>query len=228
MTGYTKLFNSILTSTIWCQDSDTKVVWITLLASADAQGVVELTVPGLAKLAGVSLDKVREAITYFEGPDPESRSVNNGGSRLTRVNNGWQLVNYGKYRVSHDKQHRKQYMRDYMRNYRNTQRLNARPVSKPLTGVNTDVSAQLAVLAQAEAYNTTPYNPPSKVNFVNKLVEEQNFKSKIQNPKPKIESPRNCMMPGCGKPVDSKHKPFCSQACKDYAEFLNSKHGPSA
>lgn len=235
MSGYTKLFNSILTSTIWCQDSDTRVVWITLLAMADAHGMVEVTLPGLAKAAGVPLEKAREAIAYFEGPDPESRSVNNGGSRLTRVNNGWQLVNYGKYRVERDKQHRKLYMRDYMRNYRNTKKVDARRVNTPLTHVNKPLAIVNTVLAQAEAYNTTPYNPPSDVNIVNnqdqkpeKQKSQKQNQNQIQNPNPRTQNfpsqqlrshPMKCVMPGCENPARPGQQ-FCSDNCKDYAHRI--------
>ena len=41
MPGYTKLFNSILASTIWRADDKTRIVWITLLAMADKHGIVE-------------------------------------------------------------------------------------------------------------------------------------------------------------------------------------------
>lgn len=35
MNGYTKLFNSILDSTIWGESDETRLVWITLLEDAE-------------------------------------------------------------------------------------------------------------------------------------------------------------------------------------------------
>jgi hypothetical protein len=67
MSGYTKLFSSIITSTIWGEDSDTKVVWITLLAMKDRNGEVKSTIPGLARRESVlirpSLNSLRQTQT---------------------------------------------------------------------------------------------------------------------------------------------------------------------
>ena len=54
MAGYTKLFNSILMSTIWREDDKTRIVWITLLAMADKNGIAETSIPSLADAARVS------------------------------------------------------------------------------------------------------------------------------------------------------------------------------
>ena len=50
---FTKLFSSITASTVWVEDSDTRVVWITLLAMADKKGRVWGSVPnhGIASIA---------------------------------------------------------------------------------------------------------------------------------------------------------------------------------
>ena len=57
---YTKLFTSILDSTVWQEGLETKVVWITLLAMADREGKVDGSVPGLAKRAGVTIARMQE------------------------------------------------------------------------------------------------------------------------------------------------------------------------
>ena len=54
---FTKLFNSILDSTIWQEPPATKLVWITLLAMSDRNGDVHASIPGLAKRAGVTLEE---------------------------------------------------------------------------------------------------------------------------------------------------------------------------
>ncbi len=102
MTGYTKVFNSILTSTIWQEDSDTKVVWVTLLALADANGVANATIPGLANLAGVPLAKTIQAIKKFLAPDRYSRTKTDGGRRIMEVEGGWLLLNHSAYREKRD------------------------------------------------------------------------------------------------------------------------------
>ena len=54
MSGYTKLFGSILDSTVWATPATVRVVWITMLAMADEHGVVSASVGGLARRAVVS------------------------------------------------------------------------------------------------------------------------------------------------------------------------------
>lgn len=222
MSGYTKLFSSILDSTIWDEDCSTRILWITMLAMVNKDGIVEASMPGLANRARLPLDSVKEAIDLLTSPDSDSRSLEFEGRRIERVNGGWKLLNYQKYRDIRAEDERREYMRKYMQKYR-TKVNDGKPNSKPI------VNVALAKLAKAAADINTipPIIPPSDANFVKNLIEEQNFKSKIQNPEPRIEPPRNCMMPECGKAIDPKYKPFCSQACKDYADFLNSKYGPS-
>jgi hypothetical protein len=97
VSGYTKLFNSIIGSTIWQENPATKVVWITMLTMRDKGGVVEASVPGLAKLAGVSIEEAEVALTKFLSPDPYSSSPENEGRRIERVDGGWRILNHYKY-----------------------------------------------------------------------------------------------------------------------------------
>lgn len=95
---YTKLFESILESTIWCEPLAVRVVWITMLAMADRGGVVLAAVPGLAKRAGVSIPDADEALKRFMSPDPRSRTKEFEGRRIEEVDGGWRLLNHTKYR----------------------------------------------------------------------------------------------------------------------------------
>jgi hypothetical protein len=99
MTGFTKLFSSILTSTIWREDLPTKVVWVTMLALADRDGIVDASTPGLAHSAGATLEQTQAALTKFLSPDPYSRSPEHDGRRIEPVDGGWRLLNYDKYRA---------------------------------------------------------------------------------------------------------------------------------
>jgi len=98
MPNYTKLFNSIVTSTIWTEDDKTRIVWITMLAIADQNGEVQASIPGLARLAAVSISDAEIAISKFLGPDPYSRTPENDGRRIAKIDGGWELLNHAKYR----------------------------------------------------------------------------------------------------------------------------------
>ena len=62
MSGFTKLSSSIVMSSVWCEDDTTLRIWIALLASCNADGFVEGTVPGFANLARVTVDQMVTAI----------------------------------------------------------------------------------------------------------------------------------------------------------------------
>lgn len=98
MSGYTKLFPSILDSTVWHTPLATKVVWITLLAMADRDGIAEASVPGLARRAGVTREQCEDALACFLAPDPDSRTKDHDGRRIVEVDGGWRLLNSEKYR----------------------------------------------------------------------------------------------------------------------------------
>jgi hypothetical protein len=97
--SYTKLDNAILDSSIWLEDSDTCKLWITLLAMADANGMVWATSPGISGRSHVPLDKTRTALNIFLSPDPDSKSSKNEGRRIARVEGGYLILNYEDYRI---------------------------------------------------------------------------------------------------------------------------------
>jgi len=116
--GYTKLFSSIIASTIWRTGDKTRLVWITMLAMADQFGVVEASVPGLSDMARVTVAECREALDELQQPDPDSRSSEQEGRRIEKVEGGWRLINHGKYREKMSRDERREYQRLYQRSYR--------------------------------------------------------------------------------------------------------------
>ncbi len=85
MNGYTKLFSSIVTSTVWRENPTTKVVWVTLLALSDSDGMVEGSVPGIAHLSVVSLEECEAALATLSQPDKYSRTPDHEGRRIEVV-----------------------------------------------------------------------------------------------------------------------------------------------
>jgi hypothetical protein len=97
--SYTKLFSSIVTSTIWTEDDKTRIVWITMLAIANKHGEVQASIPGLARVSGVSVEAAEAAINRFLAPDQYSRTPDDEGRRIEKIEGGWQLLNHAKYRA---------------------------------------------------------------------------------------------------------------------------------
>jgi hypothetical protein len=116
--AYTKVFGDILTSTVWLEDSDTRVVWLTMLAMADQHGEVMASVPGLAHTARVPVEACRAALDKFMSPDPDSRTETAGGRRIEKIDGGWALINHAKYRAMASKEDRKEKTAERNRRYR--------------------------------------------------------------------------------------------------------------
>jgi hypothetical protein len=112
--GFTKLFNTILTSSIWNEDDKTRIVWITMLALANRYGEVGASIDGLAHQARMKLDDCKKAIHILESPDASSRTPDNEGRRISKIQGGWQILNYSMYRKK--TRTRAEYMREYRKN----------------------------------------------------------------------------------------------------------------
>jgi hypothetical protein len=140
--GYTKLFSSIVTSTIWGESNETRLTWITMLALADREGVVAGSIPGLAHLTHISIDKCEEAIGILLSPDRYSRSSEFEGRRIEKIEGGWRLLNHGKYRRLLSAEERRQYLAAKQREYRNRSRTST---------MSTNVSDTDTVLTYTEA-----------------------------------------------------------------------------
>ena len=72
--GYTKLFGSIVASTIWREDDKTRLVWITMLAMKNERHMVEASIPGLADMARVSMAECQKALEKLSSRDKWSRN----------------------------------------------------------------------------------------------------------------------------------------------------------
>lgn len=106
--SYTKLFHSILDSSIWQESHQTRIVWVTMLAMADQHGEVQAAIPGLAKRAGVTIAEAEEAIATLSAPDSYSRTPDHEGRRIAKIDGGWEILNHAKYRFAASLEDRKE------------------------------------------------------------------------------------------------------------------------
>ena len=91
----------MLKSTLWMEDSPTRIVWFALLMMKDEEGVIPTQSPRvIAHEARVSDEEAEKALAIFLGPDPESHLGNNEGRRLRKIEGGFQIVNHDQYRYS--------------------------------------------------------------------------------------------------------------------------------
>jgi len=150
---FTKLFNSILDSTIWQEPLETKVVWITMLAMCDRTGEVHASVPGLAKRAGVTLQQCNAALACLESPDEYSRTKTHDGRRIREIDGGWELLNHAKYRALLSAEERREYNKNKQAQYRaeKAEREKCKNVNDMSMTVNDNVSNAHITDAEAEA-----------------------------------------------------------------------------
>lgn len=119
MTGYTKLFGTLIGSTIWRDESkETKIVWITMLAMANRDGVVEASIPGLADFAKVTMEECKAALARLLSPDEYSRTPDNEGRRIKEIDGGWLILNHAKYREKLNLEDRRLYLAQKQAEYR--------------------------------------------------------------------------------------------------------------
>jgi len=97
--GFTKLDENILDSSIMAESPETFKVWICLLAACREDGIARISSVGVASRCYLSIDVAKKSLDILQSPDSESRSTNDNGIRVRRVDGGFEIVNYFKYRA---------------------------------------------------------------------------------------------------------------------------------
>lgn len=118
---YCKLFASLYQGTLRGR-SDEILVFTNLLAHTSACGTVDKHFRAIAEETGLSIDRVKQAILVLEAPDEESRSPDEDGARLVRLDEhrvwGWRVVNHGKYRAYRNEEDRAEKNREAQTRFR--------------------------------------------------------------------------------------------------------------
>lgn len=95
---YVKLDTDTLNSSLWVSDYRTRITFLTMLMLARPDGIVPAKAPGIARAAVLPIEDVRKALSELESPDPDSRTEDEGGRRIKKVDGGYFVINYTKYR----------------------------------------------------------------------------------------------------------------------------------
>ena len=111
--NYTVLKSSIVDSSIWDEDSDTRVVWITMLAKRNKDGEIYASVGGLAHAARVTREKCAAALAKFLAPEDDSSSRDDG-RRIVEIPGGWRLLNHERIKTEAQAANKATYMAKYM------------------------------------------------------------------------------------------------------------------
>ena len=167
---FTKLFSSILDSTIWQEPAETRLIWITMLAMVDRRGEVHASIPGLAKRAGVTLSECENALECLLSPDKYSRTPDHEGRRITPIDGGWELLNHAKYRALLSAEERREYNRKKQAEYRAKKKDESKGVNDMSITVNH--SEQNAHITESEADTEAERTKKESVILIGKQAEE--------------------------------------------------------
>lgn len=147
---YVKLFSSIYQGTLR-GNSNGLLVFTNLLAHADRDGVADIHPRAVSEETGLDVESVKVALLMLESPDDESRSPEEQGRRIIRIDEhrawGWQIVNYAKYREIRNEEDRREQNREAQQRWRD----------KKKSAQSASVSHDKPLSAHAEAY-TDPFN----------------------------------------------------------------------
>ncbi len=136
---FTKLHATILDSSVWQEPAHVRLVWITMLAMAGHDGVVQASVGGLAHRARVTREECAQALALFMGPDPDSRDRTTG-ERIEEVPGGWLVLNHANYR---DRQTREQALTAARVARHRAKRVTIERYVTPGNGTSPNISAHL-------------------------------------------------------------------------------------
>jgi hypothetical protein len=111
---YVKMFRSIFDGSLYGQFEPT-VVFMAMLVIAEREGVVDMTPQAIAARCGYPLEIVQRGIAELEKPDPQSRTPDEEGRRIVRLEEtrdwGWRITNYEKYEKIRSAEERREYFR---------------------------------------------------------------------------------------------------------------------
>lgn len=163
MSGYVKLFSSILTSSVWGEADSTRIVWITLLALADRNGEAMASVGGLARSANMEREACERAIEVLSSPDPDDRSGVRDGVRIEKIQGGWRIINFAAYREKMRAADRTEYLRRKQAESRARRReraVNKASTSQPCQPLSTGINRDQPIAASSTTTETTKELPP--------------------------------------------------------------------
>lgn len=174
MAGYTKLFASIVGSSIWEEDNATRIVWITMLAMKDEHHMVNVSNErSLARLAQVTTKECERAIAKLSAPDPIRPDQPNEGRRIERTSDGWLILNGEKYRRKLNREERREYMRIKKQEWRARQLAVNNGLTSNVKEMSTKSKTSRQVNTTEEEQNRTEQNIKGGIEDIHTKEEEE-------------------------------------------------------
>lgn len=122
--SWTPLWSTIVMSTLWSESLEVRILFVTMLAMKDANGVVHGTLEGLRRMSNLSPEQTANAVRVLESPDSQTDTHQEfEGRRIERCEGGWVVLNHFKYRDMVSKIKRREYERTYKAEQRQKSKL---------------------------------------------------------------------------------------------------------
>lgn len=118
----------------------------------------------IAEEVGLVVDQVRAALRMLEAPDLESRSPEEEGRRIVRMDEhrdwGWRIVNYAKYRSIRDEDERREQNRLSQKKWRDKQASASVITHKPRKPISAHTEADTEADTHTDAIASAAAKPP--------------------------------------------------------------------
>ena len=139
---YGKIFDSMYDGTI-AEDWRALVTFQQLIVLCDADGIIDMTPGAIARRTGIPIEHIKAGIEILENPDPYSRTPDQEGRRIVRMDDhkpwGWYLVNHAKYKSLQDSDEVRRQNRERKRKQRERED-NAKSISDECHGSSRSVT----------------------------------------------------------------------------------------
>lgn len=162
--AFAKLDSAITESSLWSEDLHVRIVFLSFLARKDETGFVSGARSGLIRVCNVTAEQFDDAVLKLSSPDPESKTPDFEGRRISKIDGGYVVLNSDKYRLPEDtkKENHKLYMQKWREEREN---VNSREITNnhtrsPSVSVSASVSSSESVTKKPKR-DKTVFVPPS-------------------------------------------------------------------
>ena len=161
--GFSKLHSSLVNSSLWTEPDGTRILFITLLAICDRQGVVYGSRDGISRIANIDVDEIDDAWASLLAPDGDSsdrlRNPENEGRRIEEIPGGFRLLNYAYYRGLRNDDDRREQNRAAQERWRGKTTTSASVSQRKPRSARVSLDQPPSAHAEAEADAEEPHTP---------------------------------------------------------------------
>ncbi len=176
---YSKLFSSLVHSSLWCQPDHVRLLFITLLALSDRDGIIYGSRAGLERAAMINPDAClkRDPWKALMEPDDNSsdllRNPDNEGRRLEEIQGGFRIINYTYYRGLRDAEDRKNQNREAQQRFRN--KVSPRKPRSAKLSQRHDIESKIEIETKKKEEGSNGSSPAPVEDWLKELESDKTY-----------------------------------------------------